>query len=135
MMMRTRLWACLSLGLAVAGLSLSACATPIQPPAVAAPSPAMAALDAAAAVLSVTTIPTVSTHSDEATTLLRAYVNANRRHQAAKPVGSPANAADYRRRMDDWLAQEKNVNKAAEDWNGKRKAFIAAAREQLRTIG
>lgn len=47
-MMRTRLLACLSLGLAVAGLSLSACATPAQPPVVAAPSPAMAALDAAA---------------------------------------------------------------------------------------
>lgn len=48
-MMRTRMLACLSLaGLAVAGLSLSACATPASPPAAVAPSPAMAALDAAA---------------------------------------------------------------------------------------
>ena len=46
--MRTGLIACFSLGLVAAGLSLSACATPIAPPAVVAPSPAMAALDAAA---------------------------------------------------------------------------------------
>lgn len=46
--MRARLIACLSLGLAVTGLSLSACATPVAPPAAVAPSPVMAALDAAA---------------------------------------------------------------------------------------
>lgn len=88
-------------------------------------------LDAAVAVLSISTPKTVSKLSTEASQHLRHYVLASAEHQADRPKGDAMQPASYQQAFSAWQAGDKAVETAKVRWKEARAAFVDATRAEL----
>jgi hypothetical protein len=88
-------------------------------------------LEAAVAVLSISTSETLSKLAAEASGELRDYVLANAAHQAARPRGNAMDPASYQRARSEWRVGDKAVEIARDNWKELRAAFVKAARADL----
>ena len=88
-------------------------------------------LEAAVAVLSISTSETLSKLATEASAELRNYVLANAAHQAARPRGSAMEPGSYQRALSEWRVGNKDVDPARDSWKDLRAVFVKAARADL----
>ena len=88
-------------------------------------------LDAAVAVLSISTPEGVSRLATDASQHLRDFLLMNARHQGERPKGNAMEPASYQQAMTAWRMGDKDVETAQAKWKQARAALIAAIRHEL----
>ncbi|MGH3671911.1 MAG: hypothetical protein ACRDSH_14970 [Pseudonocardiaceae bacterium] len=94
----------------------------------------LAGLEAAVAALSISTPSSISSASVQASAHVRAFVDANAKHQGDKPKGDAMDAAGYQTDLAAWYEDHDAVDTARSKWTAAHAEFINAARRELDTL-